>query len=229
MTVAVELPNFVKRMVCFMPILAKWLPGDISGDKEFKEIVTDGLRIFNTITTKHSKSRIASQPRDFVDALMDEVDATTDLNSDFHASRDPINPILFDMLSAAVETTGSSLEWIVLYLSHYPEIQEKLQVEVSQLIGTERLSQISDRAGMPYVQAFIQEVFRIAPPTPFGFHMAVEKAEFRGHTYRIVLEKKLPSLEGRILGNYHSPEFQIKFLKSASFHNFGSKPPLPPT
>ncbi|CAG7725553.1 unnamed protein product, partial [Allacma fusca] len=96
-------------MVFFMPFLAKWIPTGVSGEKMFKTIVSDGLEIFNTVIQQHSKSRIAGQPRDFVDALMDEVDGTTDINSSFHNSRDPIDPVLFDMFCAAVETTGASL------------------------------------------------------------------------------------------------------------------------
>ncbi|CAG7729203.1 unnamed protein product [Allacma fusca] len=84
------------------------------------------------------------------------------------------------MLCAAVETTGSFLEWIVLYLSHFPEIQEKLQAEVSHVIGSGRFPQITDRPRMPYFQAFLQDVFRIAPTIPFGYHMAVEDTVFIG-------------------------------------------------
>ncbi|CAG7831947.1 unnamed protein product, partial [Allacma fusca] len=68
----------------------------------------------------HFKTRVPQSPRDLADALMDEVEATNDTNSVFHFSRSPIRPIVFDMLGAAIETTGAMLEWTILYLSHFP-------------------------------------------------------------------------------------------------------------
>ena len=67
---------------------------------------------------------------------------------------------------AAFDTTGFTLEWLILYLIHYPRVQEKLYEEVRGALGPNRSPSFADRSKLPYVNACIEETLRMAPPAP---------------------------------------------------------------
>ncbi|CAG0879149.1 unnamed protein product [Darwinula stevensoni] len=82
------------------------------------------------------------------------------------------------------ETTTNTIRWCVLFLLCHPEIQEKLQAEVDSVVGPDRLPSLDDRDRMPYMQAFIMEVQRLANLLPFGLpHFATEDIEVAGHRF----------------------------------------------
>ena len=57
-----------------------------------------------------------------------------------------------------------------------PEVQRKVQSEIDEVVGRERLPSLTDRSSMPYTEAVIQELTRIQPILPLGLpHRATEE------------------------------------------------------
>ncbi|CAG7721758.1 unnamed protein product, partial [Allacma fusca] len=81
---------------------------------------------------EHRKSKITDQHRDIVDAYLDEVDKTSDPQSPFFESHGNITVAVQDLFSAALDTTRTTLEWLLFYLAKYPNVQEKLQKDVDK-------------------------------------------------------------------------------------------------
>ena len=50
-----------------------------------------------------------------------------------------------DLLMAGVDTTPNTMEFIMLYLLNYPEVQRKVQAEVDRVIGHVRRPTPNDR------------------------------------------------------------------------------------
>ena len=50
----------------------------------------------------------------------------------------------------------------------YPHVQLAAQADLDNVIGSERLPCISDRAQLPYIDAIVKEVLRWAPVAPLG-------------------------------------------------------------
>ena len=50
----------------------------------------------------------------------------------------------------------------------YPEVQTKAQAELDRVIGTDRLPELSDKEGMPYIEAVIRETLRWHPVLPIS-------------------------------------------------------------
>lgn len=50
----------------------------------------------------------------------------------------------------------------------HPEVQRRAQEEIDRVVGTDRLPAFDDRAGLPYVEAVVQEVYRTHPIAPMG-------------------------------------------------------------
>ncbi|KAF8206051.1 cytochrome P450 [Mycena galopus ATCC 62051] len=66
------------------------------------------------------------------------------------------------------DTTAASLEAAVLAMTLFPDVQAAAQRELDQVVGSDRLPNISDRAQLPYLDALCKEVIRWHTALPFG-------------------------------------------------------------
>nr|AKH61595.1 CYP76AD1/P450 tyrosinase/mKate2 red fluorescent protein fusion protein [Expression vector pWCD1954] len=78
-----------------------------------------------------------------------------------------INHLLVDIFDAGTDTTSSTFEWVMTELIRNPEMMEKAQEEIKQVLGKDKQIQESDIINLPYLQAIIKETLRLHPPTVF--------------------------------------------------------------
>ena len=109
-------------------------------------------------------------PRDFTDSMLIEISKTTDKSSSFYGESgiENLRNTLFDLFLAGSETTSTTPTWAALYMVRYPEIQTRVQEELDQVVGGDRLPSMKDRAGLPYTEAVIMEIQRHANIVPMG-------------------------------------------------------------
>ncbi|KAH7183661.1 cytochrome p450 monooxygenase [Fusarium flagelliforme] len=72
---------------------------------------------------------------------------------------------IITFLVAGHETTAASLQWAVYALCIYPEIQTRLRDEVRDKLSSGAVT-AEDIDGLPYLNAFCNEVLRFYPPVP---------------------------------------------------------------
>ncbi|CAG7828056.1 unnamed protein product [Allacma fusca] len=90
---------------------------------------------------------------------------------------------LVNLFQAGSETTATTLLWAIFFLSKFPEVQQKLHDEIQQIVGSGRLPSRADRAKMPYLEAFMNEVHRKASVVPLtAFHKATKDCKFGGYS-----------------------------------------------
>ncbi|CAE6436395.1 unnamed protein product [Rhizoctonia solani] len=88
------------------------------------------------------------------------------------------------MYLAGSTTTLHIVVVLFFMMALYPEVAQRAQAEIDSVVGRGRLPDFTDRESLPYVEALLQELMRMSPPTPLGFpHTVTEDIEFRG--YRI--------------------------------------------
>ena len=76
--------------------------------------------------------------------------------------------------AAGLGTTKDVLDWFCLIMVTHPEIQQKMWLEVKEVIGIERPPNQLDRIKMPYTMAVFHEVLRFACLLPINLpHMLV--------------------------------------------------------
>ncbi|ELU03104.1 hypothetical protein CAPTEDRAFT_192293 [Capitella teleta] len=121
-------------------------------DPELKELMamSEGKKI-----TEHEATRTSSEPRDFIDAYLDEK-AGPNLNY----TKMIDNCIMF--LPDSLDTLPLAIEWLVLYVARFPHTQTILHKELDDIVGRAREPQLKDKAKLNYLEACIVETYRLA-------------------------------------------------------------------
>ena len=183
---------------CVTDVVAILLTGDTIGlalAKEIKEAMGQGveaigagigifldwfpfLRFFGNKTYKQLQTFVAYQdtfmnacldnrPRDGFISFMQSMSKQETIDS-FMDSRRSQMVIGFQFFVAGAYTTSSTLTSLMNVLCHHPDIQEKLQREIVEVIGNSRHPTLKDQANMPYLRATVLEVGRFASVVPFA-------------------------------------------------------------
>ncbi len=78
-------------------------------------------------------------------------------------------------------TTATSLYAIIRAFLHYPEIQDKVYREISQILESNRQVSLQDKSSLPYTCAFLKEAERFFSIAPLGLaHRSVVDTQIMG-------------------------------------------------
>ncbi|KAB5529702.1 hypothetical protein DKX38_019783 [Salix brachista] len=81
-----------------------------------------------------------------------------------------------EFLNGGTDTTTTALQWIMTNLVKYPQIQEKLLLEIKEVVGEgEEVVKEDDLGKMPYLKAIVLEGLRRHPPARLVLPHAVTK------------------------------------------------------
>ena len=98
-------------------------------------------------------------------------------------SEDQLGFMIGEMFTAGTETTANTLRWAMVYLLHHPEVYQHLQREVDEVVGPSRMPTMADKQSMPYTEAVICEVQRMADIVPLGVpHACHSDVTLRGYS-----------------------------------------------
>uniref|UniRef100_A0A8C6YQX0 Cytochrome P450 2W1-like n=1 Tax=Nothoprocta perdicaria TaxID=30464 RepID=A0A8C6YQX0_NOTPE len=86
-----------------------------------------------------------------------------------------------DLLMAGTETTSTTLQWAILLMMKYPEIQRKVHAEIEQVLGPSCLPTFEDRKNMPFTNAVIHEVQRFVTLLPHVPRCTSTDTYFKGY------------------------------------------------
>ncbi|NXK85138.1 CP1A5 protein, partial [Amazona guildingii] len=149
----------------FIPLL-QYLPSlPMRLFKDFNKSLT---RFVQKSVKEHYETYDKNNIRDMTDSLIEEClekKAVTNLAT--QVPEETVVNLVSDLFGAGFDTVTTVLSWSLMYLVVYPHIQKRIQRELDQVIGRERRPRLSDRATLPYTEAFILEVFRHSSFVPF--------------------------------------------------------------
>uniref|UniRef100_A0AAY4DZ94 Cytochrome P450 2F2-like n=2 Tax=Denticeps clupeoides TaxID=299321 RepID=A0AAY4DZ94_9TELE len=136
-------------------------------------------KMANNMISEHKKTRTPGEPRDFIDCYLDELEKRGDDGS-FHESQ--LVMYILDLQIAGTETTSNTLLTAFLYLATHPDVQERCQQEIDEVLQDNNCPSFEDRHKMPYVQAVIHESQRVGDIVPLSvFHSTVTDTELMGY------------------------------------------------
>ncbi|KAH3864887.1 cytochrome P450 2J6-like [Dreissena polymorpha] len=159
----------------FIPIL-QYLPEG----KKVKEMKVAIKKMCEFLAGKVKAARSTfdkSRARSLVDLYLSqehEQDPVTEENV-FHIVR--------DFFVAGTENVAIGLLWLIGYMVRYGAVQGKCRECIQKIVGDKSAPSQGDIKQMPYVEATVQEVLRLANIAPLSVpHATVEEAEFEGYS-----------------------------------------------
>ncbi|KAL2327923.1 hypothetical protein Fmac_021350 [Flemingia macrophylla] len=111
-----------------------------------------------------SNNKKTAQSKYLVDILLSLMHQPMDHSKHEHfIDRTHIKAILLDMVSASFETSATAIEWAMSELLRHPRVMKKLQDELSDVVGTNRLVEEYDLTKLPYLNMVVKETLRLYP------------------------------------------------------------------
>ncbi|GAU95082.1 hypothetical protein RvY_06759 [Ramazzottius varieornatus] len=146
--------------------------------------MAESAHMMEEIIAEHRKHFDTSDVRDFIDAYLKEQQEQIKNNGDAGSFTDmQLVYMSIEMYFAGLDATLGSLQWAVLLLSSVPEVLQKCQEEIYQVLGQGTIASYADRGQLPYCEATMSEVFRIGSVDPFGLpHQCTEDVMLNGYT-----------------------------------------------
>ncbi|KAF3852545.1 hypothetical protein F7725_005900, partial [Dissostichus mawsoni] len=136
--------------------------------KELRQVEGEITVFLKKIIVHHQITLDPAHPRDLVDMYLKEMlDQQQRGEKDSSFTADYLFYIIGDLFIAGTDTTTNSVLWILLYMVLYPDVQDRMQAEIDEVVGTQRVLSLTDKGSLPFTEATIMEVQRM---TSSGLH-----------------------------------------------------------
>ncbi|KAM9261534.1 uncharacterized protein FYN16_007824 [Cariama cristata] len=118
--------------------------------------------------------------RSYIDALIfKQQEEKNKKDSLFHD--DNLIASILDLVMAGTETIATTLQWAILLMMKYPEIQKKVQEEIGRTVKAGTWATYEDRKNMPFTNAVLHEVQRFITLLPHVPRCTAVDTHFRGY------------------------------------------------
>ncbi|KAK1991628.1 cytochrome P450 2D18 [Colletotrichum falcatum] len=157
------------------PIL-KLIPSSLRKDRkrstECYKIMTD---VWSEAYERVAKRRDAGDKRvSLLDSVLDG-----EVKMSVPHSYTALNNFLGAIHQASADTTATATLTSILFLAKYPQFQERAQVELDRVCGSERVPKWADFKDLPYINCILKEGMRIRPVVPAGMpHVVTQDQVF---------------------------------------------------
>ncbi|XP_019160439.1 PREDICTED: cytochrome P450 76C4-like [Ipomoea nil] len=130
-------------------------------DNIFDPIIKEGERI---VSEKSGSTTKDDEKKDFLQILLElkNGDDNTGISLDFQA----IKAMLLDIVIGGTDTTATMVEWVMTALLCNPEIMEKVQKELEEIVGMTSIVEEVHLPKLKYLDAVVKETFRLYPAVP---------------------------------------------------------------
>uniref|UniRef100_H3AS13 Uncharacterized protein n=1 Tax=Latimeria chalumnae TaxID=7897 RepID=H3AS13_LATCH len=160
----------------------EFIPGDhhkvFEGITKFYDFVR-GLR--GEYESKLNPDNVRSYIEAFFLKQQKESDSSKTTGISYFCEEDFLAMII-NLFSAGTDTTSNTIQWGLLLMMKYPQIQEKVQEEIWRVIGSDKSPVSEDRKNMPYTNAVLHEIQRFGNIAPMGLqHQTSMDTHFRGY------------------------------------------------
>ncbi|XP_068135144.1 cytochrome P450 2K6-like isoform X2 [Hyperolius riggenbachi] len=145
------------------PTLMRWMPGSHKDMSAY----ASGIYDFARETLMEQKKHLdVSDQRSLIDIfLVRQKEEKPD--SELYIPDDSILTIIVELFVAGFEASSVTVQWGLLLMMKYPEIQKNVQNEIDKVIGSGEPC-LAHRKQMPYTNAVVHEIQRFVNVTPTG-------------------------------------------------------------
>ncbi|XP_054423664.1 cytochrome P450 1B1 [Pteronotus mesoamericanus] len=119
---------------------------------------------------RHQESfRPGADPRDMMDACILSVEKEAAAKSGDRGAQLDINYVpatVTDIFGASQDTLSVAMQWLLILFTRYPAVLARVQAELDQVVGRDRLPCLEDQPKLPYITAFLYETMRFSSFVP---------------------------------------------------------------
>uniref|UniRef100_A0A8C5S9I7 Cytochrome P450 n=1 Tax=Laticauda laticaudata TaxID=8630 RepID=A0A8C5S9I7_LATLA len=148
--------NFTGMVYNSFPRTMEYLPGQHT--KTFADIEKLCDFIHEKVVL-HQKTLDIQEPRDFIDCFLIKLEKEQNSSKIIYTPESLVRFVL-EMFFAGTVSTSNVLVSSLLVVAKLPHIQAKVQQEITEVVGTNRIPSMEDRLKMPFTNAVIHEVQR---------------------------------------------------------------------
>ncbi|KAG2411227.1 hypothetical protein I3760_Q019700 [Carya illinoinensis] len=169
--------------LCATPNLGDYIPYigllDLQGlTRRMKAVNKIFDKFLEKIIDAHVQSKDLNKIKDFVDIMLRFMGCE---DSEYHVERSNIKAIILDMLAGSMDTTATTIEWAISEVIKHPRVMKKLQKELEDVVGLERMVEESDLDRLEYLDMVVKETMRLHPAGPLLIpHEATEDITIEG-------------------------------------------------
>ncbi|XP_031548545.1 steroid 17-alpha-hydroxylase/17,20 lyase-like [Actinia tenebrosa] len=177
--------NVVRSVTDVFPLLCHFMKVKVNNlDDEIRSSECERFELLKLKYQQHQETFDENVTRDYTDALIRAkiaAEKEDNLNKKF-LTDDNIISSLTSIFTAGSETTATTLCWAIIFLLHFPEIQNLLQEEIDDIIGGDDTPKLSNKKELPLLEAFTSEVLRMTYVTPLAIpHKTTQGTLFEGY------------------------------------------------
>uniref|UniRef100_A0A3B3RZZ2 Uncharacterized protein n=1 Tax=Paramormyrops kingsleyae TaxID=1676925 RepID=A0A3B3RZZ2_9TELE len=123
----------------------------------------------------------AEDRRGFVDSFLIQQQKIPSQRNSAHYHNENLLISVANLFLAGTDTTATTLRWGLLLMAKYPDIQDRVQEELDMVTGG-RQTRVEDRKNLPYTDAVIHEIQRLANIVPLNaLNVTRSDVVFRGY------------------------------------------------
>jgi cytochrome P450 len=163
------------RLVSLFPFLARLgaQDGDIRAAREARQNLIDLIGPRYSLTLERVKRERLVEAGQLPSSELDQIEPPCHARSVAEAQLDGTIDeeralwLIVGLLSASIDSTGSSLHWALSFVAENPRVQRKAHETLDQAVGHDRPPNFTD-TGLEYIRAIIKESTRLWPVSPTG-------------------------------------------------------------
>ncbi|KAJ7537323.1 hypothetical protein O6H91_11G001600 [Diphasiastrum complanatum] len=156
-------------------------PLDLQGYKKTtKKVMKKYDDFVSKIIAEHrdraNGTAVKEDDKDFVDVLL----SVPGIKSQ-PLSESALKNIILDIFASSADSISEAIEWAMCELLRHPEIMKKARVELSMVVGSDRLVEESDIPQLPYIYNIIKETLRFHSGSGLTVRVAREDVQIGGY------------------------------------------------
>ena len=133
-----------------------------------KTVKKDIDQVLEKIIDEHCQDVVQKDPTDHMNFIEVMVSLMKSQNSySYMIERANIKAVILELLIASIETSATAIEWILSELLRHPKVMKRLQKELENVIGMERVIEEIDLSKLTYLDMVVKEGLRLHPVAPF--------------------------------------------------------------
>ncbi|KAJ0910809.1 putative cytochrome P450 [Helianthus annuus] len=159
-------------------------------EKKMREVEKRVDDFHMKIIEEHRQRKKNGEQKD--EGIMDFVDVLLSLpgeDSKDHMDDRQIKALVQDMIAAATDTSAVTNEWAMAEVIKHPHVLRKIQEELDNVVGPDRMVSESDLSNLNYLRCVVRETFRMHPAGPFL--ICTQRDRFSSHMSHYVPRRSM--------------------------------------